>query len=369
MNNGSHCVAPVPEYTRTNVPQKNKNNTMKTALITGACGFVGSAIAQTLLGKGWQVHLLDLPGNPLWESLPASPRCNRFEGDIRDRHLVRMAARGCTHIFHTAALLNSIAPRDAFLDINVNGTRNLCEIALENKVQHFIYVSTSDVFGIPEEGEVITERTPYRPWNEPYADSKIEASRVVKQFIREHSLPATLVYPGWVYGPGDRQFFPAIMQMVRDRWVFTWHRRRPYEVDLIHIDDLMRAILAMLDTPLSVGEDYLILDRATKMTPESFYRQVADVMGARINVLKVPYPLMMLIAWVSQALTRKGITQKHLLSTTDVKAFGNDFHFSTEKARKHLNWQPAISAREGVRKAVEWQLQQSAEASPLSSGV
>lgn len=340
---------------------------MKTALVTGACGFVGSAIAQALLNQGWQVNLLDLPGNPQWDALPSTARCNRFEGDIRDKHLVAMAARGCTHIFHTAALLNSIAPRDVFLDINVNGTRNLCEIALENKVQRLVYVSTSDVFGIPEDGEVINERTPYRLWNEPYADSKIEASRLVKQYVREHSLPATLVYPGWVYGPGDRQFFPTIMQMVRDRWVFTWHRGRPYEVDLIHIDDLVRAILTMVETPLSEGEDYLILDHATKMTPESFYRQVAEVMGARINVIKLPYMLMMLIAWVSQTLTRKGVTRKHLLSTTDVKAFGNDFNFSTEKARKHLHWQPAISAREGVRKAVEWQLRQATEATPVSS--
>lgn len=342
---------------------------MKTALVTGACGFVGSAIAHSLVGLGWQVHLLDLPGNPNWDALSRSPRCVRFEGDIRDKDLVALAARGCTHIFHTAALLNSIAPRDVFFDINVNGTRNVCEVALENKVERLVHVSTSDVFGIPEDGEIINERTPYRAWNEPYADSKIAASDMVKHFIREHQLRATIVYPGWVYGAGDRQFFPTIMQMVRDRWVFTWHRHRPYEVDLIHIDDLLRAILKMLDTPLSEGEDYLILDRATKMTPESFYRQVADVMGARISVIKVPYVLMLAIAWVSQWLTRKGITQKQLLSTTDVKAFGNDFHFSTDKARKHLNWQPQVNAREGVRQAVEWQLRQSSDTEPVSTSL
>lgn len=340
---------------------------MKTALVTGACGFVGCAIAQALLNQGWQVNLLDLPGSPHWDAIPQSPRCTRFEGDIRDKHLVALAARGCTHIFHTAALLNSIAPREVFFDINVNGTRNVCEIALENKIQRLVYVSTSDVFGIPEEEEVINERTPYRSWQEPYADSKIAASELVKAFIADHQLRATIIYPGWVYGPGDRQFFPTIMQMIRERWVFTWHRRRPYEVDLIHIDDLVRAILTTLDTPLSEGEDYLILDRSTKLTPESFYRQIAEVMGARINVLKIPYPVMMTIAWISQWLTRKGITRKHLLSTTDVKAFGNDFHFSTDKARKQLNWQPQISARDGVRLAVEWQLQQSSEGEPLST--
>lgn len=331
---------------------------MKTALVTGACGFVGNAIAHLLIDQGWQVHLLDLPNHPRWDARPPSPRATRFEGDIRDRELVALAARGCSHIFHTAALLNSIASRDTFFDINVNGTRNICEIALETRVERLFHFSTSDVFGIPDTGEVINERTPYRPWDEPYADSKIAASQTVKSFIREQHLPATIIYPGWVYGPGDRQFFPTIMQMVREKWVFTWHRKRPYEVDLIHIDDLLRAVSLMLEHPGSVGEDYLILDNTTKMTPESFYRQVAEVMGASITVIKLPYAVMMWIAWCSQTLTRRGITRKHLLSTTDVKAFGNDFNFSTEKARKHLGWQPRITARDGVRKAVEWQLQQ-----------
>lgn len=334
---------------------------MKTALVTGACGFVGNALAQTLVNHGWHVHLLDLPGHPFWDSTPQSPRVTRFEGDIRERKLVALAARGCTHIFHTAALLNSIASRDTFLDINLKGTQNICDVALENHVERLFYFSTSDVFGIPEEGEIINERTPYREWNEPYADSKIAASKWVKSLIRERHLPATIVYPGWVYGPGDRQFFPTIMQMVRDKWVFTWHRGRAYEVDLIHIDDLLRAVMLMLDRPGSVGEDYLILDTNTKITPELFYRLVAETLGVRITLVKLPYMLMMLIAWVSQTLTRRGITQKHLLSTTDVKAFGNDFHFNNDKARKHLDWQPQIPAREGVRKAVEWQLQQAGD--------
>lgn len=343
---------------------------MKTALITGACGFVGNALAHTLINAGWQVNLLDLPEHPHWDACPQGPRSLQFSGDIRDRDLVSLAARGCTHIFHTAALLNSIKPRKVFFDINVNGTRNLCEIARENKVERLFHFATSDVFGIPEEeDQVFTEKSPYRQWNEPYADSKIEAALLVKKFIKEEHLPATIVYPGWVYGPGDRQFFPTVMQMVRDKWVFTWHRKQAYEIDLIHIDDLMRAVMSMIELPIAVGEDYLILDNQTKLPPEQFYRIMADVMQVPIHVIKIPYPLMMAIAWVSQTLTQQGITQKHLLSTTDVKAFGNAFHFKTDKARRELGWQPSIKASEGVRKSVEWQLQQNRPAIEMQSSV
>lgn len=329
---------------------------MKTALITGACGFVGNAIAHALQLQGWNLHLFDLPGNPHWSSSPQGVTVHRFEGDIRNPLHVKDAIRGCSHVFHTAALLNSIAPRKTFLDINLQGTQNICEASLESGVERVFYFSTSDVFGIPAPQEIISEATPLRPWNEPYADSKVAATEYVRQCIQHKRLPATIIYPGWVYGPGDRQFFPAIMNMVRDKWVFTWHRRRPYEVDLIHIDDLIHAVMLMLETPASKGQDFLILDNGTQLTPALFYRLIAEELGINITILKLPYSLMWLVAWCSQTLKQRGMISKHLLSTTDVKAFGNDFNFSTDKARRLLGWEPQTHAHEGVRQAVRWQM-------------
>ncbi|CBL45283.1 Nucleoside-diphosphate-sugar epimerases [gamma proteobacterium HdN1] len=341
---------------------------MNTALITGACGFLGNALAHRLLEKGWQVHLLDLPDHPQWCATPNSSKAFRFVGDIRDRRIVDMAIRGCTHVFHTAALLNSIQPREVFFDINVNGTRNICEAALSHKVERLFHFATSDVFGIPEYGETISETTPYRPWDEPYADSKIEAAKLVRDAIATSRLPATIVYPGWIYGPGDRNFFPAVLQMVRERWVFTWHKDFPYEIDLIHIEDLLSAISLMLETPESVGEDYLILDPNTRITPERFFKMASRQLDAPITVIQLPYWLMMLIARLSQTAAQRGWIQKPLLSTTDVKAFGNDFHFTIRKARRQLGWQPATPAEDGIREAIEWQMEEFVEQMRHSSG-
>jgi len=233
--------------------------------------------------------------------------------------------------------------------------QNICNAATEASVERFILVSTSDVFGIPKSSEVITENTAYRSWGESYADTKIEACNIVKSFQKKGLLNTTIIYPGWVYGPGDRQFFPAIIDMLKEKHAFIWHKREPYCVDLIFINDLISAIVAAAESPAAIGEDYLILDDNTQITPEQFFQHIASQLRIKLRVHKLPYQLMYAVAWIGQHLKQRGIIKDLLLSTTDVKAFGNNFKFSNKKARYALNWAPSVSAKEGINIALEWQ--------------
>ncbi|OUR99125.1 hypothetical protein A9Q81_11125 [Gammaproteobacteria bacterium 42_54_T18] len=333
----------------------------KTALVTGAAGFVGQALVLRLLDLGFKVKALDLPENPVFakfiDSLPASrlPSITVCPADITDPNSLKKIVSGVSYVFHTAALLNSVAPRSTFESVNVQGTKNICNAASEADVERFILVSTSDVFGIPKSSEVITEETEYRSWGEPYADTKIEACKIVKSFEKRGLLNTTIIYPGWVYGPGDRQFFPAVIEMIKDKHAFIWHKSKPYCVDLIYINDLVSAIIAAAESPAAIGEDYLILDDNTEITPEQFFRHIAAQLSITLRVHKLPYPLMFAVAWVGQHLKQRGIIKNMLLSTTDVKAFGNNFEFSNKKAREALKWAPSVSAKEGINIALDWQ--------------
>lgn len=333
----------------------------KTALVTGAAGFVGQALVIRLLEQGFKVKALDLPENPEFprfiDRLASIHRSNivACPGDITDIDSLNSIVLGVSYVFHTAALLNSVAPRSAFESVNIQGTKNICEASAEACVERFILVSTSDVFGIPEPTEVITEKTAYRSWGEPYADTKIEACKIVKSFQKNGLLNTTIIYPGWVYGPGDRQFFPAIIDMVKEKHAFVWHKKAPYCVDLIYINDLISAIVTAAESPAAIGEDYLILDDNTEITPEQFFSDIAAQLRIKLKIHKLPYALMYAVAWVSQQLKQQGIIKNLLLSTTDVKAFGNNFKFSNQKARETLQWAPSISAKEGIKIALEWQ--------------
>ena len=332
---------------------------MDTALVTGGAGFVGSSLVKRLLIEGYLVKLFDLPGSNNLALLQAEigehPNLRIITGDITRYSDVSKAVEGADLVFHTAALLNSIAPYRTFYNVNVLGTENLCKACLNQPIRRLVLVSTSDVFGIPSAGETLSESSGYKPWNEPYADTKIKACETVKRYNRIHNLPTTIVYPGWVYGPGDRQFFPAVIDMVKDKHVFIWSRGQPYEVDLIYIDDLIDGIVSAALNPVAEGQDYLLLDNDTGFTPERFFRYLAQQLQVQINVYRVPYTLLFMVASVSQWLHRKGITQSHLLSTTDVKAFGNNFRFSIKKAKEQLNWAPRTRLKDGLKAAFEWQ--------------
>ena len=330
----------------------------ETVLVTGAGGFVGFATVKALLVQGHPVRAFELTGSPYLKDLRALAdqhgNLTVIEGDITNLRDVRRAIGDATLMVHSAALLNSIAGRDVFEAVNVQGAKNAMQAACENQIRRFLLVSTSDVFGIPDEGETITEATPYRPWQEPYADTKIKACEALREFHREQGLDFTIIYPGWVYGPGDRQFFPAIIDMLRDKHAFTWHKKTPYAVDFIYIDDLVSAITNALFNPAARNEDFLILDENSSFTPEMIYRWMANYLNLDVSIHKLPYSLMMTIARASQWLTRKGITKKHLLSSTDVKAFGNDFRFSSAKARERLAWEPRIKETEGFERYFRW---------------
>lgn len=328
-------------------------------LVTGGFGFVGSAVVTALLRAGHQVRVLDLPQHPLRDAFEAhwAPygSVEILGGDIGRADQVEQAVQGCEQVVHAAALLNSIADYSLFHRVNVLGTENVCRACLQHGVKRLVIISTSDVFGIPELGETITEDSPLRPWGEPYADTKIQAVKAARHYRDSRALPVSIIYPGWVYGPGDRQFFPAIIDMLKDKHVFTWERRNAYEINLIYIDDLVTAVMQCLSTHADRNGEYLVLESHTFTTPARLFKTIADHFQLPIRIHHVPYGVMMLIAWCSQWLARRRIIRKHLLSTTDVKAFGNEFRFNADKTMRDLDWSPKTKVDEGLKKALEWQ--------------
>jgi nucleoside-diphosphate-sugar epimerase len=325
------------------------------SVVTGAAGFVGGALVRRLLAEGDEVRAIVLPGDRLAQDLhavdPTDGRLRVVLGDITDTASIAPAFEGADRVFHTAALVHAWAPYERFQRINVSGTRNVAEIALATGVTRLVHVSTSDVFGLPRKDEVFEETSPLAPWNEPYADTKIEAERWLWRFHRDSGMPLSVVYPGWVYGPGDRAFFPGLAAAIRSRTMVFWQRgvRLPF----VYVDNLIDACLLAASQPRAVGRGYLVFD-SQELTFEDLCGRIANAIGAKRPRLHIPYRLAHTTASALQMMWRlaRRSTPPPLL-TVDVKAFGMQWHFTNARARAELGWTPRISLEEGLQLALE----------------
>jgi nucleoside-diphosphate-sugar epimerase len=335
---------------------------MSVSLVTGASGFVGLAVVRRLLADGDQVRALTLPGDrrlPELRALGTTSPLDVIELDITAADAVTPHLAGVERVFHTAALVHGWHPWERYRAVNVGGTQHVARAAHTHGVTRFVHVSTSDVFGIPHGDAVMDESTPYRDWHEPYPDTKIEAERWLWQFHRETGLPIALIYPCWVYGPGDQAFFPGLAQAIDDGVMCFWHRNT--KLFWAYIDNLADAIVLAGTHPAAVGNGYLVHDGDDGPTLQAACARIAATLGKRPPTLHLPYGVALaaatLMQWVWHLL---GLRSQPLLLTGDVKAFGSQWRISNSKLRRELGWTPRISIADGMEAALAYLRQQRA---------
>ncbi len=328
---------------------------VRVSVVTSAAGFVGLALVRRLLADGDVVRGIVLPGDPCLAELRAAGAPERLqivEADITDAPSLSAVFAGATRAFHSAALVHAWVPWERFRAVNVGGTQNVARACVEHGVR-LLAVSTSDVFGIPDGEERMDESSPVKRWHEPYADSKIEAEQWLWSFRDSHGLELSIIYPGWVYGPGDRAFFPNLAQAIRDGLMMFWARN--VRLAWVYIDNLVDACVLASEHPQALGHGYIVHDEADGPTMEEVCAQIANVIGCPPPTRHVPYPLAFAAATLAQSLWRwLGKKSTPPLLTVDVKAFGYQWNLSSQKIRKQLGWAPRVSTAEGMQQALRY---------------
>jgi len=326
-----------------------------TSVVTGAAGFLGLALVRRLLADGDQVRAIVLPRDPHRGDLEAlgsaSARLDLVYGDVTDEASIAAAFPGATRVFHTAAVVHAWAPWERFYTVNVGGTQVVARLAREANVNRFVLISTSDVFGLPDGTRVLDESGPLRDWGERYADTKIAAERWARSFAAESGLPLTVIYPGWIYGPGDRAFFPSLAEAIRRGVMVFWYRGA--KLPWVYIDNMVDACVLASTHPAAVGQGYLVHDDSDGPTLEEVCTRIANAIGAPPPHRHVPYALAYAVAAASQLVWRAArLRCAPPLTTADVKAFGQQFYLSTAKIRRELGWTPRVGAEDGMQQAV-----------------
>jgi len=318
------------------------------ALVTGATGFVGSAVVRRLLREGHHVRA--------WVRATSDRRnlqdidVEVIEGDLIDADSLLQACDGCDALFHVAADYRLWAPApDELYRTNVDGTRAILEAAKRVGIPRVVYTSSVATLGIPKDGTPGNENTAVALGDMigHYKRSKFLAEEVARTFAVE-GLPVVIVNPSTPLGPRDIKPTPT-GRIVRDAVA----GRLPAYVDtglnIVHVDDVAEGHwLAFLRGV--VGERYIL--GGFDLSLHEVLLQIADISGSSPPKWRLPHAAVMPVAYAAEAWAR--LTGTNPIATVEeVRMSKKHMYFSSTKAMRELGYAPR-PARLALEDAVRW---------------
>lgn len=237
---------------------------MKKVLVTGADGFIGSHLTESLVERGYEVKAFTYYNSfNSWGWLDSLPKeklneIEIFSGDIRDPNGVREAMRGIEGVFHLAALIAipfSYHSPDSYVDTNIKGTLNVLQAARELGTERIMITSTSEVYGTAQYVP-IDEKHPFQGQS-PYSATKIGADRLAESFYRSFNLPVSIVRPFNTYGPRQsaRAVIPTIItQLLSGKEEIRLGSLTPTR-DFNYVKDTVAGFIAIAESDKTIGEE------------------------------------------------------------------------------------------------------------------
>ena len=318
------------------------------ALVTGATGFVGAAVARALLAAGWQVRVLARHGSDR-RNLQGL-RVEVMEGDLTDCQSLERAAQGCAGLFHAAADYRLGAPDPSELyRANVEGTRNILDAASRAGVQRIVYTSSVATIGIPGDGTPGDEATPNSLQNMigHYKRSKYLAEEVAQAAARAGA-PIVIVSPSTPVGPGDVKPTPT-GQLVLDAAA----GRMPAYVDtglnIVHVDDVAAGHLLAYERG-KAGERYIL--GGQDMTLREILGLISTLVGCPAPRVRLPYGVVLPIAYLAEGYAKLS-GRSGRITLEGVRMSRKRMFFSSAKAVRELGYtfRPPVEA---FKDAISW---------------
>jgi dihydroflavonol-4-reductase len=318
-------------------------------LITGASGFVGSAVARTLTESGFRVRALVRHGSPRFHLDGLD--LEFIEGDLRDAESVRRATDGVRYVFHVAADYRLWArdPREIFA-ANVDGTRNVMREALRAGVERVVYTSSVATLALRSDGTPANESQGLAESEGigAYKRSKIAAERLVETMIANDRLPAVIVNPSTPIGPRDVKPTPTGRIIVEAAL-----GRIPGFVDtglnLAHVDDIAEGHLAALKRGV-IGERYIL--GGDNVVFADMLADIARLVGRKPPRLRIPRAVAMPVAYAAEAMAL--VTGKEPFATVDgIRMSEHRMFFTAAKAERDLDYRPRPYLQ-GLQDAIGW---------------
>jgi dihydroflavonol-4-reductase len=330
-----------------------------TALVTGACGFTGTHLVKRLVDAGWDVVGTDLEEagrKELYTETENAPHPAYDPTFVRESEDVTFQPADLTSpetleplfeadefdtVFHVASLFDYFAEWEDLHAVNVEGARNIAELAAEDGVDQFVHFSTLGVLGSAGFDEPKDETDEYNPHNK-YNESKVEQERALHSLRRKRDLPLTILRPAPIYGPGNRYGVYHVLLVLSKLGVAPVYRIYPRSKQLvfpsIHVEDLCRIAMFVTDNrDETVGETYNAV--SDPIGQDELLAFLGSALGLPRIRIPIPYPAYGLLSTYAELHSRRiqQIARKRgkrpKIDAPITKYLSNNMWYSNEKIR------------------------------------
>lgn len=316
-------------------------------LVTGATGFTGGHLCERLAREGHHVRALIRDKNRCSELRRLGVEIIR--GDLREPESLKEAVKRIDMVYHIAALFRpeNVSRKEMF-EVNMQGTKNMLDAAVNAGVRRFVHCSTIGVHG-DIENPPADEEAPYAP-GDYYQESKTAGEKIALQYMTEGKLPVVIFRPGGIYGPRDLRFLKLIRPIRSGRFIMLGSGEVVYQ--MIYIGDLIDGILLCGTREEAIGKVY-ILTGGEHTTLNQIVRVIAEVLGVRPPWLHFPVtPVYM--AGILCEMFCKPLGINPPLYRRRVDFFRKTRCFDISKAKKELGFRPKTDLKTGIRLTADW---------------
>lgn len=310
----------------------------KCVLVTGADGFIGSHLVESLLEEGCKVKAFAYYNSfNSWGWLDTLPKevlsqIEIFTGDVRDPNGVRQAVKGADTVFHLAALIAipySYHSPDSYVDTNIKGTLNVLQACRDHNVEKVLVTSTSEVYGTAKYVP-IDEKHPYQGQS-PYSATKIGADRIAESFYRSFNLPVSIVRPFNTYGPRQsaRAIIPTIITQLLSGFKEIKLGSLSPTRDFTYVKDTCRGFVEIARSDSTVGQEINIASQE-EISIGDLTRNIIEILGSDARIVTDE--------------------KRERPENSEVERLLG----SNEKINRLCGWNPHVSLREGIKNTIDW---------------